>query len=418
MAKSAVIIGGSLAGLMHGIMLKHHGYNVTILEQEPSTSRQGYDAGIKLGPNVLSFMKNHDRVNREYKIDSVSPVTFNADGKPKPKHKQEMTATSWGLFSSILRANFCEQGSKAVPNAPKRKSGDGEVVFRNGAKVKDLSYAGGKVAVHFEDITNGLDDTISADLVVVADGTQSSIRGILLPDVKRRYAGYICWRGTVPESEMDEQYNSEYANRFTFHFMNKEYIICYTVPTDEGDLEPGKRLHNWLWYMPLPEDSSEYSKVMTDTNGITHSGTVPRGLVHPKVWENLKSIASSKCPPGIVSMMEKSKLPFVTKVYDVTSSKASFFGGNVFLVGDALFTLRPNIGMSTQHAAYDCEMLEHVIEGTMTTAQWETAVLRCGNAQQHFAYMVASYGLGTKLQFILNALRWGLLLLGQNLGLS
>ena len=60
-------VSGSLAGLMHGF---------TILEQEASTSRQGYDAGIKLGPTILSFMKNHNRVNREYKIDSVSPVIY------------------------------------------------------------------------------------------------------------------------------------------------------------------------------------------------------------------------------------------------------------------------------------------------------------------------------------------------------
>ena len=59
-------------------------------------------------------------------------------------------------------------------------------------------------------------------------------------------------------------------------------------------------------------------------------------------------------------MLEKTKSPFVTKVYDISSTKASFYGGKVFLVGDALFTLRPNVGMGTTHAAYDCEMLEQV----------------------------------------------------------
>jgi hypothetical protein len=193
--------------------------------------------------------------------------------------------------------------------------------------------------------------------------------------------------------------------------------ISYTVPTDEGELEPGKRLHNWLWYINLPEGSVEYTEVMTDVNGKIHSGTVPRGLIRSAAWENMRSIGSSKCPPGIVAMLEKTKSPFVTKVYDVTSTKASFHEGKVFLVGDALFTLRPNVGMSTTHAAYDCEMLEQVVEGKMTPAQWEKSVLRFGNAQQRFAMMVSSYGLGTKLQLVLNGLRWLFLLLGQKLGL-
>lgn len=117
-------------------------------------------------------------------------------------------------------------------------------------------------------------------------------------------------------------------------------------------------MHNWLWYITLPEGSAEYTEVMTDVNGKIHSGTVPRGLIRSAPWENLRSIGSSKCPPGIVAMLEKTKSPFVTKVYDVTSTKASFHEGKVFLVGDAPFTLRPNVGMSTTHAAYDCEMLE------------------------------------------------------------
>jgi hypothetical protein len=48
----------------------------------------------------------------------------------------------------------------------------------------------------------------------------------------------------------------------------------------------------------------------------------------------------------------------VEKVYDVTSTKATFFDEKLFLVGEAQFNLRPNVGMSTTHAAYDCNELE------------------------------------------------------------
>lgn len=50
---------------MCGVMLKHHGHNVTILEQEVSPRREGYDAGIKLGPANEEFLRRHDRVKRD-----------------------------------------------------------------------------------------------------------------------------------------------------------------------------------------------------------------------------------------------------------------------------------------------------------------------------------------------------------------
>lgn len=69
----------------------------------------------------------------------------------------------------------------------------------------DLKDIGDKVQVHFEDTTNGLGGSISVDLVMVADGSNSSIRGMLMPEVKRQYADYVlerdgaggCHRGAI-----------------------------------------------------------------------------------------------------------------------------------------------------------------------------------------------------------------------------
>jgi hypothetical protein len=95
-------IGGSNAGLMCGVMLKHHGYNVTVLEQETSPSRQGYDAGITVGPAVQDFLKEHDRVNREMVITCPPGVKININGEPKAQRGQTMVNTSWGLLVSVI----------------------------------------------------------------------------------------------------------------------------------------------------------------------------------------------------------------------------------------------------------------------------------------------------------------------------
>lgn len=118
-------------------MLKHHGYTVTILEREISPSRQGYDAGIKIGPAVLNFLEKHDRVKRDMIMTCSPGVKINIEGKPKAQQGQTMTNTSWGLMMSVLRANFDGLTSKAVPLAPKPIGSDGEALFWHGALVTD-----------------------------------------------------------------------------------------------------------------------------------------------------------------------------------------------------------------------------------------------------------------------------------------
>lgn len=157
--------------------------------------------------------------------------------------------------------------------------------------------------------------------------------------------------------------------------------------------------------------------LFTDANGALHHGTVPRGLVHPDLWERQRGLAHAVLPPGLAAIVSSSKVPFVTKVYDVTSMRASFFGGKVFLVGDAQMTLRPNVGMGTTHAAIDCNELEKVVCGETTPEQWERAVLRWRTAQQGFARAVSAYALGTRVEMVWAGLRWLGVLLGQRLGI-
>ncbi|KAF3035817.1 hypothetical protein E8E12_005542 [Didymella heteroderae] len=391
MGKDAVIIGGSIGGLMCGVMLKHHGYNVTILEQEISPRREGYDAGIKVGPANEEFLKRHDRVKRDMIVKCDPGFMIDVNGRPRPQRGQTMLMTSWGLMVSVLRANFDSLASMAVPVAPESQPTDGKAEFRFGTRVTDIEDDNGKVKVNFLNAESGIAQTLFSDIAIVADGSNSHIRNTLLPEVKREYSGYMCWRGTVREGDIDEKWNQIYSEKATFHRMERTYLLNYTIPTDNGDLTRDQRLHNWIWYSNHTSDSPEMTPLFTDRNGTSHHGTVPRGLVRPDLWEKQKDLARTLLPLGLAAIVSQSKAPFVTKVYDVASTKASFFGGKVFLVGDAQTTLRPNVGMGTTHAANDCNELEKVIDGSATPEQWERAVLRWGAAQRRFA--MASVGI-------------------------
>jgi hypothetical protein len=121
-------------------------------------------------------------------------------------------------------------------------------------------------------------------------------------------------------------------------------------------------------------------------------------------------------PEGLAAIVRSTKTPFLTKIYDATSTKATFMDGKVFLVGDAQITLRPNIAMSSTHAAVDCNELEKVIKGVSTPEQWERAVLQWGAAQRRFAMTISAYGLSTWPSVIWNGMCWLGLLTGQKVG--
>lgn len=72
------------------------------------------------------------------------------------------------------------------------------------------------VKVEFEDL-EGKKDCAEADMVLAADGPSSTIRKLLTPEVERRYVGYVAWRGTVPEAEVNETLEKTFVDKFTFY---------------------------------------------------------------------------------------------------------------------------------------------------------------------------------------------------------
>ncbi|KAF2643544.1 FAD/NAD(P)-binding domain-containing protein [Massarina eburnea CBS 473.64] len=396
MAKEAVIIGGSIGGLMCGVMLKHHGYTVTILEKEDLVSRPGYDAGLSIRSEVLDFLEKHDRVKRDMFIACEPGTLISLDGKPKAQRGQTMTLTSWALLVGVLRANFDGRTSKAIPIVPEDRDSDGTATYISGARVINVRDLGEKVQIDYEDAVDETKEmmSISADFVVVADGSNSSIRSILVPEVERKYAGYMLWRGTTREGIIGQEWNDLYSEKSTFSFGKGQYILNYTIPTDDGNLSPGKRLHNWLWYSTMAADSPDLKELFTDINGKEHLSVLPRGLVKPEVWEKQKALADSILPEGLAEIVKQSTSPFITKVFDVVSPKALFFSGKVFLVGDAQATIRPNIGLGSTHAAHDCNNLERFIEGKITAEEWEKAVLRYSAVQASWLLLMLAQKTG------------------------
>lgn len=219
-------IGGSLAGLMQGVMLKSFGRNVHILEQA-NTARVGYAAGIMAGPQVQEFLKKYDLTKQDYGIDADGIKFLNKDASVKRIIKKPYTLTSWSLLYYRLRANFDGLESQFVQKSPQAPESHGRGIYQAGKQVVDVEYLKGRVNVKYQDVTTRKEGILSVDLVIAADGSNSLIRRMMMPEVQRPYAGYIAWRGTVPQEDVSKATIQFFSNKLTTFISSapKSYLL-------------------------------------------------------------------------------------------------------------------------------------------------------------------------------------------------
>jgi 2-polyprenyl-6-methoxyphenol hydroxylase-like FAD-dependent oxidoreductase len=413
--KDIVIVGGSLCGLMHGIMLKRLGHNVTILEQSAAHVQHGQAAGIRAGKEVQEFFQKFDLTDQPYFLDCPGLQFIDKDCREVRFVSFPMAMTAWTVLYYRLRANFDGYTSESCPNPPKDLETDGERRLLIGKRVLDIELLKDSVTVLYEDVLNSQRDQITCDLIIGADGCNSTVRRLLLPELERLYAGYVAWRGSILESEATPETVSMMKDNFVVFKMPRTYILVYTIPGPTGSLEPGHRILNYVWYYNCPGDSDEYRRMMTDCDGRLHRNTLPQGKMHPAVWEAQKAYAREYLPQPFIEMIEKTRDPFISSVSDTMANKACFAGGKILLVGDALSLFRPHVALSANQAAVDCLMLEKVLNKQVTIAEWERSVLHYGSATRQLSVMTGNYTQFGGLRFCASALKYGVLLGQQSL---
>lgn len=282
--------------------------------------------------------------------------------------------TSWDLVYYMLRANVDYVESKYC-NIPEKLDDEGEVRHLHGHQVTAIAEKDAKVVVSFT-TTDGKEGSMEADFVVGADGPSSTIRSILQPDVQRTYVGYVALRGTVPEDQVSPHTREAFSERFTFFHTRGIQILAYLIPGENGTLEPGKRLINFVYYTNFPsksldEPSEELAELMTDVDGVRHRITMPPGKTDPNAWEKQSAIAKERLPPQFAEIVRGTKKPFVQAITDVISPQMDFMGGKVVLLGDALAGFRPHTVASTSQAAFDAMILADMVEGKLSWKEWK-----------------------------------------------
>ncbi|MFZ2737274.1 MAG: FAD-dependent monooxygenase [Burkholderiaceae bacterium] len=188
-----LIAGGGIGGLTAALALQQQGFTVEVLEQAAELREVG--AGVQLSPNATRTL-HHLGLSQDLKA-----VACVASGK---RIRMWNTGQSWTLFDlgahaieryghpyvTVQRGDLQTLLAKAVQkNQPDS--------IRLAAKCVGLTQNEQQVQVQLES-----GETLTADVLIGADGVHSKIRAALFGDDAAVFAGCRAWRGVIPAAEL------------------------------------------------------------------------------------------------------------------------------------------------------------------------------------------------------------------------
>jgi len=133
------------------------------------------------------------------------------------------------------------------------------------------------------------------ELLVCADGVGSQARASLLPDARPQYAGYVAWRGMVPEGRLRTATAAALGDAITYHVYANSHILVYPIPGPDGSVKEGDRLMNFVWYRNYLADG-DLDDVLTDLSGVRRDLSIPPGAARAENVAELRAAAAARLP--------------------------------------------------------------------------------------------------------------------------
>jgi 2,6-dihydroxypyridine 3-monooxygenase len=351
------VVGGSIGGLTAALLLRDAGYRVTVHERSPTTL-EARGAGIAVLEQTLRYPVERLGVDPAAISTHTEWVRFlQPDGSTAYAEPRAYRFSAWNTIYRVLHDAF---------PAERYRLGRELTGFRSRERCVELTFAGG--------------ETCDADLLVCADGIGSASRQQLFPEVSPVYAGYVAWRGTVPEADLSGSAYDALHDALTYQVLPHSHILVYPIPGLDGAVEPGRRLMNMVWYRNVPPD--ELAGFLTDRRGVRREVSLPPGQVRAERVEEMRAVAADRLAPPIAEVVTTVAEPFVQAVFDI--EVPGMASGRACLVGDAAFAVRPHAAAGTAKAAEDGWVLTEELlraDGDVDVAlpRWEERQLALGS---------------------------------------
>jgi 2-polyprenyl-6-methoxyphenol hydroxylase-like FAD-dependent oxidoreductase len=330
----ALIIGGSLGGLIAAHLLRSVGWDAIVFERN-ADDLISRGAGIGTHQHLIDILRRVGiafddsmgvQVSRVLCLDRSGAVVLEKD--------TVRVMSGWARLYRSLR--------EALP----------ATCYRLGHALARVEQDADGVTAVFADGTRE-----RGDLLVGADGIRSTVRAQFAPEAQPVYAGYVAWRAMIDERDIPQAIRAEVGDCYAFCELEGEQCLGYPVPGRDNETSAGRRAYNIVWYRPTAAETTLVD-LCTDANGRRHGMAIPPPLIRPDVIAAIKATARAIVAPQIAEIFARSA-PFFQPIFDLESAAIAFGDPvpRVALLGDAAFVARPHIGAGVTKAALDAASL-------------------------------------------------------------
>ena len=326
----AVVVGGSVSGLLAGLLLHQHDWTVDVYERVES-ELAGRGAGIVAQPELIERLRRLGIDTSSLGVEITTRKMYDAPGKLIHTCECPQVLTAWERVYRKLR--------EAFPAA----------LYHRGKGVAHFEQTERAVAVHFTDGAR-----VEADLLIGADGIRSTVRQQCLPALSPLYSGYVAWRSLIAEEDFPPDIHRELFNYMSFCLPPGEQFLGYPVTGADEDLRPGHRRYNVVWYRPA-EEKTKLQWLLTDERGVTHSISIPPPLIQRAAITEMRADAERLVAPQLLAVARLIGAPILQPIYDLETPRMAF--GRVAIIGDAAFVARPHVAAGVAKAADDAAAL-------------------------------------------------------------
>lgn len=336
MKRRALVIGGSLGGLLAAHLLRCAGWHAVVFERNEE-ELTGRGVGLGTHPQLVAVLRRAGIAFDEgMGIRVPKVVCLDRAGKIIVEQPTARTMSAWSRLHRALR--------DALPAQD----------YRLGKKLNRVEQDSDGIRAIFADAT-----AERGDLLIGADGIRSTVREQFLPQTQPVYAGYVAWRAVLDESLVPPDIRRQIFELYTFCLPEGEQLLAYPVPGRDDHTGVGDRRYNIVWYRPA--DPLALDDMCTDASGRLHASGIAPPLIRNDVIACVKADAAAVLAPQIAEIFLRSD-PFFQPIFDLESPALVF--GRAVLVGDAAFVVRPHVGAGATKAAIDAAVLADCLRDT------------------------------------------------------
>jgi 2-polyprenyl-6-methoxyphenol hydroxylase-like FAD-dependent oxidoreductase len=333
--RRALIIGGSMSGLLAAIMLTRRGWTVDLFERVAGELADR-GAGIVAQAPLIARLEALEIDVRDLGVAIATRKMLDAAGRLTATTHCLQVLTAWERVYRILRDAF-----------PADR-------YHRGRSLVAAEQTGGSVTARFGD-----GSTATGDVLIGADGLRSTVRKRYLPGIMPLYAGYVAWRALLAEGALPRAVHADLFEAMTFCLPPGEQFLGYPVAGPHNDLRPRHRRYNVVWYRPADE-TTELPQLLTDTHGVRHSISIPPPLIRPEPVAAMRAAAERLLAPQFRAIVQLITEPILQPIYDLASPRLVF--GRVAIIGDAAFVARPHVAAGVSKAADDAAAIAAALD--------------------------------------------------------